>query len=113
MMRKKRALFPLLLAVLLMTLASGIAMGNGHVPAGQVQVSHKARVAINVDAPALQAHIGHGDVRLPACDLANVFQVGDPTSDVLAASFAGVMYTGGFVDRIDGAGVGACVAGDF
>ena len=99
-MRRRRILLPLLLAGLLMALASGAALGKGHVPAGQVQVSHKGRTAINVDAPALQAHIGHGDIQLPACDFANSFMPGDDTSNVLISDFTGVTYSDvGFVAR--------------
>ncbi len=114
-MRKRRVLFPVVLVVFLMVLASGSALGKAHVPAGEVQVSHKARKAINVDAPALRAHVRHGDIQLPACDFANVFGVGDDTSNVVAASFAGVTFSDiGFVARIDANGATpACPPGTF
>lgn len=114
-MRKRGILLPLLLAGLLMALASGAALGKAHVPAGQVQLSHKGRTAINVDAPALQAHIRHGDIQLPACDFANVFGEGTDTSNVVSAGFSGVTYSDiGFVARIDAGGATpACPPGTF
>ncbi|MCH7585542.1 MAG: hypothetical protein IH941_10390 [Acidobacteria bacterium] len=124
--RRRRILFPLLMAVLLMALASGVALGKAHVPAGDVQVSHKGRTAINVDAPALAAHLGHGDIQLPACDFANVFGEGTDTSNVVDAEFvqdgvAGVLYLPGtgpmdatFVPRDDAGGITpACPTGTF
>ena len=103
--RRRRILFPLLMAVLLMALASGVALGKAHVPAGDVQLSHKGRTAISVDAPALAAHVGHGDIQLPACDFANVFGNGTDTSNVVSSTLAGVTYSDiGFVPRIDAGG---------
>ena len=83
MMNRRRVLFPLLLAVLLMVLASGVAMGKGHVPAGKVQVSHKG-VVRQVSAEALGGHLNHGDIQLPACDSAplHTFFRGDDASGV-------------------------------
>ena len=121
--RRRRILFPLLMAVLLMALASGVALGKAHVPANQVQVSHKG-TAIAVDAPALSAHVAHGDIQLPACDFANVFGEATDTSDVVDTMFVkkvrgkfvtGVLYADGtFVARIDAGGVTpACPPGTF
>ena len=59
----------LVVAVALPSVTSGVVWGKGHVAAGKVQVSHKGRTAIIVDAPALNAHLKHGDIQLPACDL--------------------------------------------
>ena len=114
-MRRRRMLLPMLLAGLLMALASGAALGKAHVPAGEVQLSHKGRTAINVDAPALQAHIRHGDIQLPACDFNNVFGEGSDTSNVVSASFSGVTYSDiGFVPRADAGGITpACPPGTF
>ena len=114
-MKRRRALVPLLMAVLLTVLASGLALGKAHVPADEVQLSHKGRVAINVDAPALQAHTGHGDIQLPACDFNNVFGEGADTSNVLAADLTGVWYSDiGFVARVDAGGLTpACPPGTF
>ncbi len=114
-MRKRGMLLPLLLAGLLMALASGAALGKAHVPAGEVQLSHKGRTAINVDAPALQAHIRHGDIQLPACDFNNVFGEGTDTSNVIAAGEEGVTYSDiGFVPRADAGGITpACPPGTF
>ena len=101
-MHRRKVLFSLILVALLTILVSGIALAKAHVPAGEVQVSHKGRTAINVDEPALSAHEGHGDIQLPACDFANVFPEGTDTSNVVSASFAGVVYSDiGLVARID------------
>ena len=114
-MRKRGILLPLLLAGLLMALASGAALGKAHVPAGQVQVSHKGSTAINVGAPALPAHMGHGDIQLPACDFANVFDRGSDTSNVVSADFTGVAYSDKpFQSRDDADGATpACPPGKF
>ncbi len=79
------------------------------------QVSHKGRTALNVDAPALKAHVGHGDLQLPACDFANVFGEGTDTSNVVSADFTGVTYTDHpFVPRADAGGITpACPPGTF
>lgn len=114
-MRRRGILLPLLLVGLLMALASGAALGKAHVPAGEVQLSHKGRTAINVDAPALQAHIRHGDIQLPACDFNNVFGEGTDTSNVISADLSGVTYSDKpFQPRADAGGVTpACPAGTF
>ena len=112
---RRRVLFPVLMAVLLMALASGVALGKAHVPADEVQLSHKGRTAISVDAPALAAHVGHGDIQLPACDFANVFGNGTDTSNVVSSTVDGVTYSDtGFVARIDAGGATpACPPGTF
>ncbi len=114
-MHRRRILFPLLMAVLLMALASGVALSKAHVPAGDVQVSHKGRTAIIVDAAALQSHLGHGDIQLPACDFNNVFGRAADSSNVLSADFTGVTYSDtGFTPRADAGGITpACPAGAF
>ena len=67
-MKRYLVLLPIIvLAVALGVVSSGIVFGKGHVPASQVQVCHKGRTALNVDAPALKAHLGHGDIQLAAC----------------------------------------------
>ena len=76
---KRKLLVIILLTLLLGILVTGTVLSKAHVPAGQVQVSHKG-TAINVDAPALGGHIGHGDFQLPACDFNNVFGNGADTS---------------------------------
>ena len=102
---RRRVLFPLLMAVLLMALASGVALGKAHVPADDVQVSHKGRIAIIVDAASLGDHLGHGDIQLPACDFNNVFGRAADSSNVVSADMAGVTYSDiGFVPRIDAGG---------
>ena len=116
-MKKYLILLPIIAAaVVLSAMSSGMVFGKAHVPASQVQVSHKGRTAINVDAPALKAHVGHGDIQLPACDFANVFPPGADTSNVLAAGFSGVTYSGtpSFIARVDAGGAtGACPPGVF
>ncbi len=114
-MHRRKLLFSLILVALLTMLVSGIALAKAHVPAGEVQVSHKGRTAINVDEPALDAHVGHGDIQLPACDFANVFSEGSDTSNVVSADFDGVVYSDiGLVDRIDAGGATpACPPGTF
>ena len=108
-------LIGVMLAVALPMVTIGIVSGKAHVPAGQVQVSHKGRTAINVDAPALSAHLRHGDVQLPACDFNNVFPAGADTSNVVSADGTGVTYSDiGFVPRADAGGVTpACPPGTF
>ena len=115
MMRKRKLLLPLLLVGLLMALASGAALGKAHVPADEVQLSHKGRFALNVDAPALRAHVRHGDIQLPACDFNNVFGEGTDTSNVVSANLNGVTYSDiGFVPRADAGGLTpACPPGTF
>lgn len=112
---KRRVIVSLVLVLLLATLVAGSVLGKAHVPAGQVQVSHKGRTAINVDAPALDAHLRHGDIQLPACDFNNVFLEGDDTSNVVSADFTGVTYSDiGFVARSDAGGLTpACPPGTF
>ena len=119
---KRHILLSLLLVVLLALMASGgAAFGKAHVPAGQVQVSHRG-TALTVAAPALNAHLDHGDIQLPACDFANVFGDGTDTSNVVDTAFVekvrgkfvtGVLYSDiGFVARSDAGGItGACPVG--
>ena len=116
----KRYLVPsiligVMLAVALPMVTIGIVSGKAHVPAGQVQLSHKGRTAINVDAPALKAHIRHGDIQLPACDFNNVFGEGTDTSNVVSADLSGVTYSDKpFQARADAGGITpACPAGTF
>ena len=89
-MKRQVVVVSLVLALLLAVMVAGTVLGKGHVPAGQVQVSHKGRTAMNVDAPSLKAHLGHGDLQLPACDFNNVFHDGDDTSNVVSSDFSGV-----------------------
>jgi len=103
-MHRRRILIPLIAGLLALSV-SGVAVGKAHVPADEVQLSHKGRFALNVDAPALNAHIRHGDIQLPACDFANVFGEGVDTSNVVASDFTGVTYSDiGFVARSDAGG---------
>ena len=110
-----KLLVPIVLALLLGILVTGSVAGKGHVPAGQVQVSHKGRTALEVDASSLQDHLDHGDIQLPACDFNNVFHKGDDTSNVFSADVTGVTYLDiGFVPRADAGGITpACPPGTF
>ncbi len=114
-MRTRSIIVLLVLAGLTAALAPGAAFGKAHVPADEVQVSHKARKAINVDAPALRAHMRHGDLQLPACDFNNVFLEGDDTSNVISSDDTGVTYSDrGFVPRDSAEGITpACPPGTF
>ena len=108
-------LIAVILAVTLPIVTIGIVSGKAHVPAGKVQVSHKGRMAINVNASSLGDHVGHGDIQLPACDFNNVFGKRADTSNVESADFTGVTYSDiGFVVRADAGGITpACPAGTF
>jgi hypothetical protein len=114
-MKRRMVVVSLVLALLLAVMVVGSGLAKGHVPAGQVQVSHKGRTAINVDAPSLKAHLSHGDIQLPACDFNNVFHEGDDTSNVVSADFTGVLYADGtFVPRRSAEGITpACPPGTF
>jgi len=114
-MHRRKMLFSLIMVALLTILVSGIALAKAHVPADEVQVSHKGRTAINVDAPALQAHLNHGDIQLPACDFNNVFGEGADTSNVVSSDITGVTYSDiGFVPRASANGITpACPVGLF
>jgi hypothetical protein len=114
-MKRQVVVVSLVLALLLVVLVAGTALAKGHVPAGQVQVSHKGRTAINVDAPSLKAHLGHGDLQLPACDFNNVFHDGDNTSNVVSSDWSGVLYADGtFKARRSAEGITpACPPGTF
>ncbi|MFQ6029230.1 MAG: hypothetical protein ACE5Q6_17265 [Dehalococcoidia bacterium] len=105
----------LMVAVVLPTLLSGVVWGKAHVPANQVQVSHKGKIVKQLPAQALGGHLRHGDIQLPACDFANVFQEGDDSSNVISADFTGVTYSDvGFVARVDAGGLTpACPPGAF
>ena len=127
-MLRRRVPISVILVAVLMLIASGSALGKGHVPAGQVQVSHSG-TALNVDAPALAAHLGHGDIQLPACDFANAFGNGSDTSDVVATNVdkkgkvheikdkiknkLGVLYADGTFVRRNQASTPACPPGLF
>lgn len=114
-MKRRMVVVSLVLALLLTILVAGSGLAKGHVPAGQVQVSHKGRTAMNVDAPSLKAHLGHGDLQLPACDFNNVFHDGDDTSNVVSSDFSGVLYADGtFKPRHSAEGITpACPPGTF
>ena len=114
---KRQIMFSFILVVMLVLAASGgVAFGKAHVPAGEVQVSHRG-TAINVDAPALRAHIGHGDFQLPACDFNNVFGEGADTSALSDDNGNGIFDkkdTGFNNPRRDAGGITpACPVGTF
>lgn len=112
---KRRAIVSLVLVLLLAILVAGSVSSKGHVPAGKVQVSHKGRMALEIEESSLQDHLDHGDVQLPACDFANIFHKGDDTSNVVSSDFTGVTYADiGFVARNSAEGVTpACPPGTF
>ena len=114
-MKRQVVVVSLVLALVMALMVAGTVLGKGHVPAGQVQISHKGRVAMNVDAPALKGHLRHGDLQLPACDFANVFHDGDDTSNVVSSDWSGVTYSDrGFVPRNSAEGITpACPPGTF
>ena len=128
-MLQRRVLLPVILVTVLMVIASGSALGKGHVPADQFQVSHLGTTAVNVTAAQLPAHLAHGDIRLPACDNANVFGNGGDSSAVVATnvdkkgkvhkikdhikSKLGVLYADGAFVLRDQAASGACPPGTF
>jgi len=70
-------------ASLLAITASQMVWSKAHVPGHKLQMCHEGEV-IQVGAPALDAHLGHGDVQLPACDFNNVFFVGNSCGAPLA-----------------------------
>ena len=113
-MERRRILFPLLLAVLLMALASGVALGKAHVPAGEIQVAHRG-VVKQLPAEALGGHLAHSDPQLPACDFNNVFPERGDASNVVSSDGTGVTYSDiGFVPRADAGGITpACPPGTF
>ncbi len=110
----KRSLIVLVLfvfvAVLLLTVrVPQQVLGKAHVPTDQLQVCHKGRTAINVDSPARDAHIRHGDCQLPACDFANNFAVGADCSGVGPAG--GLDRGTDLAPRDEASGTPGCPAG--
>lgn len=83
-MHRRQVLFSLILVALLTLLVSSVALGKGHIPAGKVQVCHRG-VVNEVGAPALRAHLAHGDFQIPACDFNNVFHKEEDCSGGLAS----------------------------
>lgn len=113
-MRKPLTTLSISAAMLLAFVFLQSVLGKGHVPIGQVQVAHRGEV-IQISENALQAHLSHGDIQLPACDFNNVFFREQDVSNVIAADFTGVTYSDiGFVprDSADGA-TPACPPGTF
>lgn len=74
-----------LIAFLVAVPVTHFVWAKGHVPANKVQVCHKNDKVITVDQSALDAHLGHGDCHVPACDFNNVFHTGDSCSGLTAA----------------------------
>ena len=89
---RRRVLTPLVLAVLLLALASGVSLGKGHVPADEVQVSHRGIVK-QLPAQALGGHLTHGDIQIPACDANHTFFPGDDVSGVSDTTSNGLADT--------------------
>ena len=113
-MRKRYVLLSLILVVILALAATGVAFGKAHVPAGNIQVAHRG-VVKELPAQALDGHLRHGDLQLPACDFNNVFPTGSDASNVVSSDGTGVTYSDiGFVPRADAGGITpACPAGAF
>ncbi len=70
------------MVVMLSMFAAAGAFGKAHVPVGEIQVAHRG-VVKQLPAQALDGHLRHGDVQLPACDFNNVFLEGDVVGDVV------------------------------
>ena len=113
-MDRRKLLFSLILVALLTLLVSGIALAKAHVPAGEVQIAHRG-VVKQLPAQALNGHLSHGDIQLPACDFNNVFLEGGDASNVVSADIFGVTYSDKpFQPRVDAGGATpACPAGTF
>ena len=112
---KRQIMFSFILIVMLVLAASGgVAFGKAHVPAGEIQVAHRG-VVKQLPAQALNGHLRHADIQLPACDFNNVFLIKGDASNVVSADFTGVTYSDiGFVPRADAGGVTpACPPGTF
>ena len=105
----------ILIAVMLAIFALPVVTIGAHVQIGKVQVSHKGRTALDIDIPALKAHLNHGDIQLPVCDFNNVFPDGSDVSNVISSDGSGVTYSDiGFVPRLDAGGITpACPPGTF
>ena len=114
-MRKRQVLLYFVLVVMLAFAASaGVALGKAHVPADEIQVAHRGTVK-QLPAQALNGHLAHGDIQLPACDFNNVFPEGGDASNVVSSDNTGVTYSDmGFVARADAGGITmACPPGTF
>lgn len=114
MVRKYGKRLSLLAVMLVFASSAGVALGKGHVPVGDIQVAHRG-VVKQLPAQALDGHLQHGDIQLPACDFNNIFLEDGDASNVVAADFSGVTYSDiGFVPRADAGGVTpACPPGTF
>ncbi len=97
-----------LLAVVTL-LVSGIALGKGHVPADEVQVSHRGIVK-QLPEEALDGHQRHGDIQIPACDANHTFFPGDDVSGVSDTTSNGLADTFPDGDPYANSGSPACVA---
>ena len=114
-MRKRQILLYFVLVVMLAFAASGgVALGKAHVPAGEIQVSHRGTVK-QLPSQALSGHVRHGDLQLPACDFNNVFLNKGDASNVVSSDGTGVTYSDiGFEPRADAGGLPpACPPGTF
>ena len=76
---KRKLLLVVVAAALLAAPVAHYVWAKAHVPTKKVQVCHRGQT-ITLSANALQAHLGHGDCQLPACDFNNIFQTGDVCS---------------------------------
>ena len=115
-MHKRQVMLSLILVVILTVLVSAVALGKGHVPAGNIQVVHRGIVK-EVPEQARSGHVRHGDIHLPACDFTagNSFTTGDDVSgDGLVANAGGFLdlAASGLPPRTDGVSP-ACPDGTF
>lgn len=111
-MRRRRIVVALALPALLVAGIAGSAMGKAHVPAGDVQISHRGIVK-QLPAQALAGHLRHGDFQLPACDFNNVFLNKGDASGVADDDGDG-FADAGLNERSDAGGITpACPAGTF
>lgn len=102
----KKALVLSALALLIAGIAAyqstDIVESKGHVSVKKTQVCHDGDPVevITVSINALDAHLTHGDCRLPTCDFANAFD----TEDGCTISNAGGNCIGGLAPRDDACG---------
>ena len=109
-MHKRSIRLALILVVILAFAASGgVALGKGHVPADEVQVSHRGIVK-QLPQEALDGHQRHGDIQIPACDVNHGFFPGDDVSGVSDTTNDGLADTFPDGQPYANSGSPACVA---
>lgn len=111
-MQRRRVLIPFALVLALTVLASGAALGKGHVPTSEVQVAHRGIVK-QLPLQAGPGHLAHGDFYLPACDNNNVFSAGDDVSGISDSDGDGRADQAGGLNAPDPVVTAACPPGTF